>query len=182
MSAQSAIEVPELGDDFLPNRRAIVALPLTVMYWALVFTAVFFATRDVRLEDSVAASGYIGALLITFMMVIFFIIPTSVLAFGRVVDESTAELRPSLAALRFSLIGLVLGVIPAAFIFFVNTAYGWLPFTQFIIPSALAGGLARLTIEPALRKNGLRYGAYTFTGIVVVGSLSIGWVVFNGGL
>ncbi len=124
MSAQPVSRVPRFGEeDFLPNRRAMAALPLTVMYWALIFTVVFFATRDFDFEDSVAASGYIGALLITFMMIIFF-----------------------------------------------------------IIPSALAGGLARLTIEPALRNDKLRNAALTFTGIVVVGSLSIGWAVFTGGL
>ncbi len=53
------------------------------MLWALIFTIVYFATRNTAIKDSVAASGYIGALLITFIITIFFVIPAATLLLGR---------------------------------------------------------------------------------------------------
>lgn len=174
---------PGFGDDdFLPDRRAWYALPLTVMYWALIFTIVYFATRNVAIEDSVAAEGYIGWLLITFILVIFFVIPAFSLFFGRIVDDATADLAPAAAAMRFALIGLIAGAIPGVFIYFVNNAYGWLPITQFLIPSVLAGALARLSIDVTLKYRAVRVLAVTFTTLVVVGSLGIGVLVFTGGI
>jgi hypothetical protein len=62
----------------------------------------------------------------------------------------------------------------------VNHAYGWLPFTQFIIPSVLAPWIARVMLEPTLRSRTLATFSIVFTVIVVVGSLSIGVSVFTG--
>ncbi len=181
MSAASDFEVPKFGEDgFLPNRRGGMSIPLTVMLWALIFTIVYFATRDIAIEDSVAADGYIGALLITFIITIFFVIPAGSLLLGNFVDEATKKMPAWRAGLTFALVGLILGVLPAVFIYMVNHAYGWLPFTQLIIPSVLAPWTARVMLEPTLRNRTLATFAIAFTIVVVVGSLSIGVSVFTG--
>jgi hypothetical protein len=181
MSAASDFEVPSFGDDGLfPGRRGWVSVPITVMFWALIFTVVYFATRNTAIEDSVAADGYIAALLIAFIITIFFAIPAITLLLGRMMDDGTRKLPAWRAGMSFAFIGALLGVVPAAFIFLVNQAYGWLPFTQLIIPSALAPLLARIALEKTLESRGVRVLTMVFTAIVVVGSLSIGVSVFTG--
>lgn len=181
MSAASDFDVPGFGDDGLfPGRRGWVSVPITVMFWALIFTAVYFATRNTAIEDSVAADGYIGALLIAFIITIFFAIPAINLLLGRMIDDATRRMPAWRAGMSFALAGTLLGVVPAIFIFLVNQAYGWLPFTQLIIPSALAPLLARMVLERTLESRGIRVLAMIFTAIVVVGSLSIGVSVFTG--
>ena len=157
-----------------------MSIPLTVMLWALIFTIVYFSTRNISIEDSVAASGYIGALLITFIITIFCEIPATTLLLGKLVDDATKKMPAWRAGLTFGVVGLVLGVLPAVFIYMVNNAYGWLPFTQLIIPSFTAPWIARLMLEPTLRSRSLATFAIVFTVIVVVGSLSIGVSVFTG--
>jgi hypothetical protein len=181
MSAAAEFEVPKFGDDALmPGRRAWLSVPLTVMLWALIFTAVYFATRNIAIEDSVAAGGYIGALLITFIITIFFVIPATTLLLGTVIDEATKRMPGWRAGVTFSIAGLILGAVPAVFIYMVNNAYGWLPFTQLVIPSALAPWVSRILLEPTLRSRSLEVFAIVFTVIVVIGSLSIGVSVFTG--
>lgn len=181
MSAASEFEVPRFGDDgLLPDRRGGMSIPLTVMLWALIFTIVYFATRNIAIEDSVAAGGYIGALLITFIITIFFVIPATTLLLGKLIDDATRRMLVWRAGLTFALAGLLLGVLPAAFIYMVNHAYGWLPFTQFIIPSVLAPWTARVMLEATLRSRTLATFAIIFTVVVVIGSLSIGVSVFTG--
>jgi len=181
MSTASTFEVPRYGDDGLfPDKRGWMSVPITVMFWALVFTIVYFATRDIAIEDSVAATGYIAALLITFILVIFFAIPTLTLSIGRYLDDGTAKYPPWRAGLTFALTGLLLGTVPAVFIYMVNNAYGWLPFTQLMIPSAVAPWLTCVILDATMARRGLRTFVLTFTGIVVVGSLSIGVSVFTG--
>ncbi len=183
MTVQRSFRPPNFGDDdFLPDQRSWYSLPLTIMYWAGIFTIVYFATRNVDIEDSVAAGGYILTLLITFVLVIFFVIPAFTLFFGRIVDDATAHMSTIGSAARFALYGFVAGIVPAVFIFFINTKYGWLPFTQFIIPSLLAGALARITLEPTLRSAGMKFFTIAFTTMVVVGSLAIGVAVLNGAI
>ncbi len=181
MSAAEAFDVPLFGDDgLLPDRRGWLSAPITVMLWALIFTIVYFSTRDIAIEDSVAASGYIGALLITFIITIFFVIPAATLLLGKMVDDATAKLPAWRAGSTFGLAGLVLGALPAVFIYMVNHAYGWLPFTQFIIPSALAPWIARMLLDVAMTHRTVRVFSIVFTVVVVVGSLSIGVSVFTG--
>ncbi len=72
------------------------------------------------------------------------------------------------------------GSLPAVFIYMVNNAYGWLPFTQLIIPSALAPWLARMVLDLAMASRGVRVFAIVFTIVVVIGSLSIGVSIFTG--
>jgi hypothetical protein len=95
-------------------------------------------------------------------------------------DDGTKKLPAWRAGMSFAFVGALLGVVPAAFIFLVNNAYGWLPFTQLIIPSALAPLLARIALEKTLESRGFRVLTIVFTAIVVVGSLSIGVSVFTG--
>ena len=180
-SPASTFEVPRYGDDGLfPDRRGWLSAPITVMFWALIFTIVYFATRNVAIEDSVAADGYIAALLIAFIMVIFFAIPALTLTIGRYLDDGTSTQAPWRSGLTFAAVGLVLGAIPAVFIYLVNNAYGWLPFTQMIIPSTLAPWFARVVLDQAVTRRGLRNFVLAFTGVVVVGSLTIGVSVFTG--
>jgi len=181
MSAAAAFEVPKFGDDgLLPDRRGGMSIPLTVMLWALIFTIVYFSTRNIAIEDSVAAGGYIGALLITFIITIFMVIPGATLLLGKLIDDATMKMPAWRAGLMFGLAGLILGTLPAVFIYMVNNAYGWLPFTQLTIPSLTAPWLARMMLEPTLRSRSLSTFAIVFTIIVVVGSLSIGVSVFTG--
>lgn len=183
MSATSSFEIPKFGDDgMLPDRRGWLAMPLTVMLWSLVFTIVYFATRDLSLEDRVAADGYIGTLLVTFIVTIFFVIPAATLLLGKPIDDATSHQSAFRSALTFALAGLILGTIPAVFIYLVNNAYGWHPFTQFIIPSAIAGYLSRVALELTVRNAAMRTVAIGFTVLVVVGSLAIGVSVFNGNI
>jgi hypothetical protein len=181
MTAQPSFRAPNFGDDdFLPDRRSWYALPLTIMYWSGIFTIVYFATRNVAIEDSVAADGYILTLFITFVLVVFFVIPVLTLFFGRMVDDATVHISVFAAAMRFAAYGLAGGVIPAVFIYYVNTAYGWLPFTQFIIPSALAGAIARLSLEGTLRFAAARFAVIAATTVILGGSLAIGVAVLTG--
>ena len=154
------------------------------MLWALVFTVVYFATRDVAIEDSVAADGYIAALLITFIITIFFVIPARPRCFlGNTIDVSTAKMPSWRAGMTFGVAGLLLGTLPAVFIYMVNNAYGWLPFTQLMIPSLLAPWLGRMLLDPAMASIGASASTtLVFTGLIVVflGSLSIGVSVFTG--
>lgn len=181
MSAAMDFEVPRFGDDgLLPDRRGGLSIPLTVMLWALIFTIVYFSTRNIAIEDSVAAGGYIGALLITFIITIFFVIPATSLLLGKLLDDATKKMPAWRAGLAFAFAGLLLGALPAVFIYMVNHAYGWLPFTQLIIPSVTAPWIARVMLEPTLRNRSLATFSIVFTIIVVVGSLSIGVSVFTG--
>ncbi len=181
MSTASTFDVPRFGDDGLfPDRRGWMSVPITVMFWALIFTIVYFATRDVSIEDSVAADGYIAALLIAFLLVIFFAIPVLTLAVGRYLDDSAAKYPAWRGGLRFGLTGLLLGTIPAIFIYLLDHAYGWLPFTQLIIPSAVAPWFAHMILNRTMSHSGLRTFVLVFTGVVVVGSISIGVSVLTG--
>ena len=55
MSAASAFEVPRFGDDgLLPDRRGGMSIPLTVMLWALIFTIVYFSTRNISIEEGLS--------------------------------------------------------------------------------------------------------------------------------
>lgn len=181
MSATAGFDVPQFGDDgMFPGRRGWASVPSTVMFWATIFTIVYFATRNTAIEDSVAADGYIAALLITFIIAIFFAIPATNLLLGRILDDATRTMPGWRAGLSFGLTGVLLGVVPATFIFTVNNAYGWLPFTQLIIPSALAPWLSRVMLERTLRSRRLEVLSLVFTALVVIGSLSIGVSVFTG--
>jgi len=181
MSAAAGFDVPQFGDDgMFPGRRGWVSVPSTIMLWALIFTIVYFSTRNTAIEDSVAAGGYIGALLITFVIAIFFAIPATNLLLGRMIDDATRAMPAWRAGMSFGLAGILLGAVPAVFIFMVDSAYGWLPFTQLIIPSALAPWLSRMLLERTLKSRRLEVLAMVFTAFVIVGSLSIGVSVFTG--
>ena len=188
----AGFELPTFGDDgFMPDRRGWWALPLTIAAWSFIFTIVYFATRNraiedgvatVGLDDQVAAQGYIAMLLITFIVVIFFVIPTATLVFGRSLDESTAHLSTWRAALIFGFVGLVGGAVPAVFIYAVNPAFGTLPFTQFLIPTPLAAFFSRLVIDRVLRHPVLRTFTMIATVLIVIGSLTIGVNVLTGAI
>jgi hypothetical protein len=157
-----------------------VSVPITVMLWALIFTAVYFATRNTTIEDSVAADGYIAVLLIAFIIAVFFAIPATNLLLGRMIDDASRKMPAWRAGMSFALVGTLLGLVPASFIFLVNPAYGWLPFTQLIIPSALAPLLARIALERTLESRRIQVLAIVFTALVVAGSLGIGVSVLTG--
>jgi hypothetical protein len=181
MSAASDFDIPKFGDDgMFPGRRGWVSLPITIMLWAVIFTIVYFATRNTAIEDSVAADGYIGALLITFIIAIFFAIPATNLLLGRIIDDATRTMSAWRAGMSFALVGVLLGAAPAAFIYVVDHAYGWLPFTQLIIPSALAPWISRIMLERTLTSRRLQVFTIVFTVLVVLGSLGIGVSVFTG--
>ena len=107
-------------------------------------------------------------------------IPTTTLILGHIVDD-VAGATNGLSRVAISVFaGGALGAIPAAFIYFVNTSYGWQPFAQFVIPSALTGYLTWVLIEPCLRFPPLRTAFVTLAVVVVFGSLSVGVLVMTG--
>ncbi len=183
MSTVSDFEVPRFGDDgIFPDERGWWSLPITVSLWSSIFMGVYFCTRDVRLEDSVTASGYVGILLATFCVVIFAVIPALTMTVGRVIDDSLRHASSLRAAAMFGAVGLALGAVPAGFVFIVNDAYGWLPFTQFLIPSALAGFFGRILAEHAVGNARLQVGSIAATAVIVLGCLGIGIAVLNGAI
>ena len=175
------INSPRIGDDGIaPDRRAWIATPLAVMLWSGIFTIVYFATRDTAIEDAVAADGYITKLFIAFVLTIFFVIPTTTLLLGTMIEDL---LDPSGLGGVFAasvLVGGTVGAITAVFIYFLDTNYGWLPFTQFIIPSALTGALTWLLVEPCRRSRALTTVFTTLMVVVVIASLGIGVAVLTG--
>jgi uncharacterized membrane protein YhaH (DUF805 family) len=183
MSTASSFEVPRFGDDGLfPDERGWWSIPITISLWSAIFTVVYFSTRNLEIEDSVTASGYIGMLLATFCVVIFAVIPALAMTIGRVADDSLRRASSMRASFTFGGLGLGLGMIPALFLFALNPAYGWLPFTQFIIPSALAGLFGRIVGEHVVGNTPLKTSAIVATVMIVVGCLSVGVAVFMGAI
>lgn len=183
MAFVSDFDVPRYGDDgLLPDSRGWWSIPLTVSLWSMIFTIVYFSTRKLEIEDSVTADGYIGVLLMVFITVIFGVIPAITITLGRIVDDASKHLPALRVAVTFGLIGLILGFIPAIFIHALDSGFGYLPYTQFLIPSATTGFLSRFLVDRVANNHRLRGMMLGMTIMIVVGCLGIGVAVFKGAI
>jgi hypothetical protein len=183
MTDRIDFEVPRFGDDGLfPDARGWWSVPLTVSLWSAVFTIVYFATRNLQIEDSIIASGYITILFIVFVMVIIGVIPALTMTFGRMVDDALRNEPRWKAGMVFGGIGLALAIVPAVFVWAVDHTYGWLPFTQFLIPSPIAGFLGSVLVDPVIKSSVAKTTVVVSTAVIVIGCLGIGVAVLTGAL